>query len=455
MAGYEAIREKIAEHGVEFIDLRVVDLVGRRRHITLPVHRFTSALMEQGVAFDGSNYGYLNVSDSDMVVRPDLDTAAIVNHEDVALLSLLGEIHHAGGKGPFHGDPRGIAKSAERYLVTEGIADKILLGPEYEFYVFSEAQYHTACEGSYYALSPINERRDYSFYQISSPEDQLFSLRNGICRCLEEQGIPVKYHHHEVGALGQVEIELGFDGLVNTADATLAVKQIVRELACEAGLTATFMPKPLFAEAGNGMHVHQFLSREGRSLFEEDGELSELALCYIGGLLKHGPSLMALTNPSTNSYRRLVPGYEAPISFTFGKGNRSAAIRIPEYASPQERRIELRTLDATCNPYLAYAAILMAGIDGIVHGWNAERLGYGPYNEDSNNLSEEGHAALESTPDHLMRALDALEADRDYLLAGNVFTEALLSRWIELKRKEIHQVRGWPHPYEFELYYTL
>ena len=455
VADYEAIKEMIAEHEVEFIDLRIVDLVGRWRHITLPVHRFTPALLEQGIAFDGSNYGYLNVSDSDMVVRPDLDTSTIVMQEGVALLSVLGEIHHAGGKGPFPGDPRGIAKRAERYPVTEGIADEILLGPEYEFYVFSEVEYRTAREESYYVLSPINERRGYSFYQICPPEDRLFSLRNGICRCLEGRGIPVKYHHHEVGALGQMEIELGFDGLVNTADATLAVKQIVKESACEVGLTATFMPKPLFAEAGNGMHVHQFLAREGRSLFEEDGGLSELALCYIGGLLKHGPSLMALTNPSTNSYRRLVPGYEAPISFAFGKGNRSAAIRIPQYASSQERRIELRTLDATCNPYLAYAAMLMAGVDGIVHGWNAERLGYGPYNEDVHTLSEEDRATLENAPDHLMGALDALETDHDYLLAGNVFTEALLSRWIELKREEIDQVRGRPHPHEFELYYTL
>lgn len=455
MADYEVLKEIIVEKGVEFIDLRVVDLIGRWRHVTLPSDRFTPELIEQGVAFDGSNYGYLGVSDSDMIVRPDLDTATVVTHENVTILSLLSEIHLAGGKGPFPGDPRGIAKRAVRHLGAEGIADEILLSPEYEFYVFAEAQYCTVSEESYYALSPLNERRGYSFYQICPPEDQLFALRNEICRRLKEQGIPVKYHHHEVGTLGQVEIELGFGGLVATADATLVVKQIVRELAHEAGLTATFMPKPLFAEAGNGMHVHQFLSRGGCSLFEKDGGLSELALCYIGGLLKHGPSLMALTNPSTNSYRRLVPGYEAPISFTFGEGNRSAAIRIPEYASPQERRIELRTLDATCNPYLAYAAMLMAGIDGIVHDWNAERLGYGARSEDLGGLSEEGRKTLGQIPVDLAEALGALEADRDYLLAGSVFTETQLARWIEVKQEEINQIRRRPHPHEFELYYTF
>jgi glutamine synthetase len=455
VADYDVVKKTIAEKGAEFIDLRIVDLIGRWRHITLPVNRFTPELVEQGVAFDGSNYGYMGVSDSDMVVRPDLDTAVIVTYENVTLLSMLGEIHHAGGKGPFLGDPRGIAKRAVHHLVAEGIAEEILLGPEYEFYVFAEVQYGTASEESYYEIFPLNERGEYSFYQICPPDDQLFALRNEICRRLKERGISVKYHHHEVGTLGQVEIELGFGGLVATADATLAVKQIVREAAYEAGFTATFMPKPLFAEAGNGMHVHQFLSREGHSLFERDGGLSEMALCYIGGLLKHGPSLMALTNPSTNSYRRLVPGYEAPVSFTFGEGNRSTTIRIPEYANPQERRIELRTLDATCNPYLAYAAMLMAGIDGIVNDWNAARLGYGPYSEDLGSSSEEVRKTLDQIPADLAGALGALEADHDYLLTGDVFPESFLSRWVEVKREEIKQVRGRPHPHEFELYYTL
>lgn len=455
MVDYDALQEWVVAEGVEFIDCRVVDFVGRWRHLTIPVRRLTETLVEQGVAFDGSNYGYVEVSGSDMVLRPDLDTAAVVTYQGHKILSLLGEIYRAGGREPFLGDPRGIARRAECHLVREGIAEEVMLSPEFEFYVFADVRYQTTNQESSYVVSPLTEQEGYSFYHICPPDDQLFALRNKICQRLEERGVPVKYHHHEVGSFGQVEIELGFTGLLRMADITLMVKHIARETACEEGLTATFMPKPLFAEAGSGLHVHQYLARGGRSLFEDKGRLSDLALCYIGGILTHGASLMALTNPSTNSYRRLVPGYEAPISLTFGVGNRSAAIRIPEYATPEERRIELRTLDATCNPYLAYTAMVMAGLDGIQHNWNAERLGFGPYQQNLYSLSGEEQSKITQMPVDLEGALCALEEDHDYLLAGSVFDEAYLAHWITVKREEISQVRRRPHPYEFLLYYTL
>jgi len=275
-------------------------------------------------------------------------------------------------------------------------------------------------------------------------------LRCEICRQVSEAGIPVKYHHHEVGSFGQQEIELGFDGLVRMADAALIVKSFVHNVSSEQGLTATFLPKPMHDQAGSGMHLQQYLVRGGKNLFCGDDRLSELALCYIGGMLTHGASLMALSNPTTNSYRRLVPGYEAPVRFVFGASNRTAAIRVPSYARGDETRVELRTMDATCNPYVAFAAILMAGIDGIQRGLNAREMGFGPVDR---NAQETNTGKL--TPRNLVGALGALEADQDYLLEGNVFTEAMREHWIRTKREEAAAVATRPHPHEFTLYYDL
>jgi glutamine synthetase len=271
-----------------------------------------------------------------------------------------------------------------------------------------------------------------------------------MCRRIAGAGIPVKYHHHEVGPFGQQEIELGFGSLVAMADATQIVKSIVRCAAGDAGLTATFMPKPIFGEAGSGLHLHQYLVRGGTNLFASEGELSDLALCYIGGLLTHGAGLMGLTNPSTNSYRRLVPGYEAPVDFVFGTGNRSAAVRIPGYAGASKRRIELRTMDATANPYLAFAAILLAGIDGIKRRLDAAELGYGPFEKDA---YEERSAA--GVPRELAEALDALESDHAYLTETGIVPQELLDAWIRTKRHELLAVRARPNPHEFTLYYDL
>ena len=455
MVACDLLKELIAKEGIEFVDFKIVDLIGRWRHITIPASQFTPHLVENGIAFDGSNFGYASVEGSDMVLRPDLDTAAVVSYNDEKVLSVVSNIHLVGGKGPFIGDPRGVAKRAEEYLVSESIAAAAMMSPEFEFYVFSQAEYNSGASESYYALSPLNERAEYSFYHICPPEDRLFALRNEICRQLEERGIPVKYHHHEVGSLGQLEIELGFDSLLKMADTTLIIKNIVRNVAAEAGLSATFIPKPIFGENGSGLHVHQYLASGGKSLFEEKGGLSELGLCYVGGILSHGQSLFGLTNPSTNSYCRLVPGYEAPVSLAFGEGNRSAAIRIPGYATPAERRIELRTVDATCNPYLAYAGMLMAGIDGIKRNLNAVELGFGPYNQDLYNLSAEEAEKIAQAPTDLGEALCALEEDHDYLTAGGVFGEDQIANWITVKREEESQLRKRPHPYEFLLYYNL
>jgi glutamine synthetase len=455
MVTYESLKKLIVQEEIEFIDFKLVDMIGRWRHITIPASRFLPELLENGVAFDGSNFGYANVEGSDMLLKPDLDTARVDHYDDEKVLSIISDIHLAGGKGPFSGDPRRVLRKAEQYLISEGIAEYAMMSPEFEFYVFAESEFSNGDVESYYALTPLGTNTEVSHYHISPPEDQLFGLRNEICRQLEERGIPVKYHHHEVGPLGQLEIELGFDTALMMADATLIVKNLVRNVTAENGLSATFLPKPIFGQNGNGMHVHQYLANKGISLFEEDGGLSELGLCYVGGILTHGRSLFALTNPSTNSYCRLVPGYEAPVSLAFGEGNRSAAIRIPGYATASQRRIELRTIDATCNPYFAFAGMLMAGIDGIERKLNATKLGFGPYNQALYNLSEKQLKDIKQAPTSLSEALEALKQDHDYLTKGDVFDEDQIERWIEIKSEEQLQLQRRPHPYEFLLYYDL
>ncbi len=455
MGMLEAQRERISQEGIEFIDLRLVDLTGRWRHVTIPAERFDETLMTEGVAFDGSNLGFAGVEGSDLILKPDLATGSVILHEGERLLSFVCDTYLPQTGERFAGDPRAVASRAEALLRAEGIADLARMSPEFEFYVFGNAQFQSHdCEAGY-TLVPLNENAERSFYHVCPPEDRLFDLRNRICKRLAEHGIGIKYHHHEVGAFGQIEIELGFHGVREAADITMILKNEARTVAAECGWTATFLPKPIFGQNGSGLHVHQFLERQGRSLFEEDGGLSRLALCYIGGILTHGPSLCALTNPSTNSYRRLVPGYEAPVWFAFGEANRSAAIRIPKYASSRERRMELRTADATCNPYLAFSAMLMAGIDGIARDLDATKLGLGPYNENLYDSPAKVLAQLKTAPADLEEALSRLEEDHEYLLAGGVFSEDQIRDWIRIKRREAESVRDRPHPYEFPLYFDL
>jgi glutamine synthetase len=460
MADVASLKRRLEEEGIQFVDFRVSDLVGRLRHLTIPASRFTEAIAEEGIGFDGSNYGYRSVAGSDMVLLPDLDTAFVEERQGERILTMLSDICEAATRKPAPIDPRGIAAGAVQSMRDRGIADEVLVSPEFEFYLFEGVAFASDPGRSIIDIEAAEgcEHRDvtgvggavHSAYHAPLPEDRTFAVRCEMARQIQAAGIDVKYHHHEVGSYGQQEIELGFGSLVQMADAALIVKSLVRNVADESGLTATFLPKPMVGEAGSGMHLHQYLMRGGKNLFRGERELSDLALCYIGGLLTHGRSLTALTNSSTNSYCRLVPGYEAPVRFVYGSGNRSAAVRVPSYARGDKMRIELRTMDATCNPYLAFAAILLAGLDGIARGIDAKKLGFGPV---ETNLYEPESG--ESVPRSLAEALDALEADHEYLTRDGVFTEDGIQHWIRVKREEVAAVAARPHPHEFVLYYDL
>jgi len=460
MTDYASLRQRISEEGIEYVDFRIADLVGRLRHVTIPEARFTEELLSEGLGFDGSNFGYRSVAGSDMVLIPDLSTAYVEERRGEPILTVLSDICDASTRQPATIDPRGMALAAVERMRAMGIADDILVSPEFEFYLFDQVTFSTAdgdngvrilpAEACEHLEEPRIGRTERTAYHAPLPQDELFDLRCEMARQVQSAGIEVKYHHHEVGSFGQHEIELGFASLVRMADAVHIVKSIVRNVAAEAGLTATFLPKPIHGEAGNGMHLHQLMVGDGENLFAGNGGLSDLALCYIGGLLTHGRSLMGLTNPSTNSYRRLVPGYEAPVHLVFGSANRSAAVRVPAYARGKKMRMELRTMDATCNPYLAFAAILQAGLDGIERGLNARELGFGPCDQDiyENSVGEKA-------PRSLAEALDALEQNHGYLTAGDVFSEEGLTHWIDVKRYECEEIAVRPHPREFALYYDL
>jgi glutamine synthetase len=460
MDDYTSLKRRVEEDGIDSIDFRVADLVGRFRHLTIPATRFTESVLTEGIGFDGSNYGYCCVSGSDMVLIPDLSTAYVEERGGERILTFISDTCDAKTGKPATIDPRGTTAAAVEYLKKLGIGDGVLVSPEFEFYVFDGVLFDSDAGRNCVEISPAEgcahaalhglAGSARSAYHAPLPQDRLFALRCEIVQQIESVGIPVRYHHHEVGPFGQQEIELGFAGLTRMADAALIVKSLVHNVSSEQGLTATFLPKPMYGQAGSGMHLHQYLVQGGANLFYAEGGLSELALCYIGGLLTHGASLMALTNPTTNSYRRLVPGYEAPVSFVFGASNRTAAIRVPAYARGDETRIELRTMDATCNPYIAFAAILMAGIDGMQRGLNAREMGLGPIEGNAHETN-----AGRPAPSDLGGALDALEADRDYLLAGGVFTEGTLDHWARMKRKEVTAVAARPHPHEFTMYYDL
>ncbi|MEW5826568.1 MAG: glutamine synthetase beta-grasp domain-containing protein [Candidatus Bipolaricaulota bacterium] len=461
MSDLNQLRQQIEEQAIDFVDLRAVDLTGRWRHVTLPAKRLTEALLRDGVGFDGSNYGFRGVEGSDMVLVPDLLTAYVEDAGGERLMVLISNVHDAGSQERASLDPRGVAERAAAVLRSRGQGDDLFVSPEFEYYVFESARFHSDPAKSGLEFESVEgcEGRDdltpfvgaASAYHASVPGDRLFSMRCEVARRAAAAGIDVKYHHHEVGAFGQQEIELGFAPLVRMADVTMIMKLLVRGAADDLGLSATFLPKPMHGHAGSGMHLHQYVMQGGRNRFNGGRGLSEVGLCYIGGVLTHGRSLMALTNASTNSYRRLVPGHEAPVCFVFGSGNRSAAVRIPAYAKGETTRMELRTMDATCNPYLAFAAILLAGLDGIARKLNAQDLGFGPFERDA-SVPE---ASAETPPRTLDEALDALEADHDYLVADGVFTPGLLEEWVRVKRQEAACVALRPHPHEVALYYDL
>ena len=467
------IIDLIREKNIEMVDFKMVDIHGQYRHVTIPAKNFSEDTMRDGIGFDASNYGYAVVEKSDMVFIPDPDTAVIDPFCQIPTLSMTGNamIIDSPENRPLAQYPRNIVLAAEAYMKDSGVADTMLILPEFEFYLFDQVGW----EVQPYAIG-MNLDYNQSYwnsgiqgqgvvvpkqknYHIAKPFDPTYECRSEMCMLMEEAGIPIKYHHPEVSASGQFEIEPKLGQMSKMADASMMIKYIIRNTALKYGKTATLMPKPVYGEAGSGMHVHMLLMKDGEPVFSDDNgysNLSKEAHWFMGGLLKHIASLCALTNPSTNSFKRLVPGFEAPVTVGYATSNRSAVIRIPAYAkSPNLRRFELRNPDATCNPYFCYAAILMAGLDGIKNKIDPHENGWGPYDMNLYNLPEEEKKKLKGLPTSLEQALDALEADHDYLTAGGVFPEELLLNFIKTKRAECAKMNTIPHPAEFDLYYNL
>lgn len=463
-------------NAIRMIDFKMIDINGRWRHVTIPANRLNEDTMKYGIGFDGSNYGFAPVEKSDMVFVPDLSSAHVDPFVSISTLTMIGNIYVIDSEGnkPFDQYPRNVALRAEEYLRETGIADHMIISPEFEFHVLEHASYE--CKPNHVSFeldtmqaewnSGYNKDRNTGYhvplkggYHIAPPHDTTYALRSRMCLLLEDWGVKVKYHHHEVGGPCQLEIEVELGDMTEMADKTMIIKYVVKNAAIQENKTATFMPKPFFGEAGNGMHVHMLLIKDGQPLFYDPtgySGLSREAHWFIGGLLKHIRSLCALTNPSTNSYKRLVPGYEAPVTIGYATSNRSAVIRIPAYAkSPGSKRFELRNPDATCNPYYANAAILMAGIDGILNKIDPHENGWGPYDFNLYNLSADEKKKLSVLPQSLNEALNALEEDHEYLTRGGVFPQKLLDIWIKNKRAELDSINRIPHPAEFVHYYDL
>lgn len=471
---YEELKTFCQGQDIRMIDFKMIDLLGRWRHLTIPEERLTEKTLKEGIGFDGSNYGFAPVEKSDMVFIPDIKTSAYDTFVDVPTLSMIGDVYVIGNPHRrFEQDPRAVAVHAEAYMRSTGIADEIRLGPEFEFYIFDHVSYEVKPQTSCYSIDAEQAEwnggcREHNLgykvphkggYHTTPPLDVTYDLRSKMCMLLEDRGVGVKYHHHEVGGPGQLEIEVQFGGLCEMADKTMIVKYVVKNAAFQENKTATFMPKPLFDEAGSGMHVHMHMFKKGKPIFyDENGysQLSETALHFIGGVLKHAPALCAFTNPSTNSYKRLVPGYEAPVSICYATANRSAVIRIPDYArAPEDKRFELRNPDGTCNPYFAFAAILMAGLDGIKNGIDPVKEGFGPYDVNLYHLPPAKQKKIKGLPTTLEQALDALEKDHQFLMEGNVFHSRLIEIWIKKKREEAAHINKIPNPAEFGYYYDL
>jgi glutamine synthetase len=468
---FDRLKRLIEERDVQYVDLKYTDLSGHWRHVTLPAERFTQDLLESGVGVDGSSIsGFRKVKSGDMTIVPDTGFFFIDPFAEQTTLSLTGYFRATDGTGGFDRDPRYVALKAERYLKTSGIAEEALFAPEFEFYLFDEARFSDDVGSSYFNLISGEDIRNLdsdefpgrgvgmgtlSGYHAAPPRDQSHDFRSWISTLLQDAGVQVKYHHHEVGGPGQQEIELLFDGLLATADKVMLAKYLVQNGALEWGKTATFMPKPIFGAPGSGLHFHQYLARGNASVFhspEHPTGLNETGRHYVGGLLAHARALAAFTNPSTNSYRRLIPGFEAPVRVAYAVGNRTAAIRIPGYVkAPGRKRVEYRPPDATCNSYLCLAAMTMAGLDGIERKLDpGEAL-----DVDLFKVRDEDLAKIPSLPRSLEEALDAMSADSEFLCKDGVFSDDLLEAWIRIKLEEVVETKNRPHPYEFQLYYDL
>jgi len=465
----DEVKQYIADNDIKFVDVRFCDLPGVLQHFAVPAATFDPS---ETLMFDGSSIrGFQAIHESDMALVPDLSTARLDPFRTEKHLNINFFIQDPITGEAYSRDPRNVAKKAEAYLASSGIADTAYFGPEAEFYVFDSVRFETTANASYYhidseagAWNTGSTEGDVRGYKVKykggyfpvPPMDHFADLRAEMSLELAKAGLQVERQHHEVGTAGQAEINYKFNTLLHAADDLMLFKYIIKNVAWRAGKTATFMPKPIFGDNGSGMHVHQSLWTEGSPLFyDEQGYagLSDTARYYIGGLLKHAPSLLAFTNPSVNSYHRLVPGFEAPVNLVYSQRNRSAAIRIPITGSnAKAKRIEFRAPDPSSNPYLAFAAMLMAGLDGIKN--KIEPLE--PVDKDLYELAPDEHSAVPQVPSSLPAVLEALEADHEYLLAGGVFTPDLIETWIDFKRtNEIAPIALRPHPHEFELYYDL
>lgn len=463
----------VSSEGVMFIDVRFCDLLGVMQHFVVPVESFDESTVTDGVAFDGSSIrGFQEIHESDMLLLPDVATAFVDPFRVDKTLAMNFFVHDPFTREAYSRDPRNVARKAETYLVASGIADTAYFGPEAEFYVFDSIRYETAPQQGYYYIDSVegawNTGRDEpggnrgyktaykSGYFPVPPQDHYADLRSAMVRNLTGAGLVVEKAHHEVGTAGQAEINFNFATLLHCADNLQLYKYIVKNTAWADGKTATFMPKPLFGDNGSGMHTHQSLFLNGDPLFYDEtgyAGLSDLARWYIGGLLHHAPSLLAFTNPTVNSYRRLVPGFEAPVNLVYSQRNRSACARIPVTGSTAKaKRVEFRVPDPSCNPYLAFSAMLMAGLDGIKNKTEPPE----PIDKDLYDLPPEDFANVTQTPGSLPEVLAALQADHEYLLDGGVFTPDLVETWVDWKTAhEIDPVRLRPTPHEFELYFGV
>ena len=460
-----------AENGCRMMDLRFMDFLGTWQHITIPVSELSEDVFTEGFGFDGSSIrGWQAINASDMLIMPDPATARIDPFMSTSTLVMICDIRDPVTGERYSRDPRNIAKKAAAYLKASGIADTAYFGPEAEFFIFDDIRYDSTEHSSYYYVDSgegqwntgreegpnlgYKPRYKEGYFPVP-PTDSMHDLRTEMVLKMEEVGIRVEAQHHEVATGGQAEIDMRFDEIVHMADKLQWYKYIIKNVARAAGKTVTFMPKPLFNDNGTGMHVHQSLWKDGNPLFAGEGYAgtSQLCLNYIGGILKHAPALCAFVAPTTNSYKRLVPGFEAPVNLAYSSRNRSAAVRIPMYsASPKAKRIEVRFPDPSSNPYLAFSAMLMAGLDGIRNNIDPGE----PLDQDIYELSPAELSKVPSVPGSLDGALEALEADHEFLLQGDVFTADAISIWIDYKRsREVDPVRLRPHPYEFKLYFDI
>ena len=462
----------IKEKGIQAVDIRFVDLPGLWQHFTLSTKEFSEDAFEEGLGFDGSSIrGFQEIQESDMLLVPDAGSAFVDPFAAAPTLVLIANVKDPVTDEPYSRDPRYLAQKAEAYLKSTGIGDTAYFGPEPEFFILDDVRFSQGYDHGFYYVdakegfwnSGKEENPNLGYkprykegYFPVPPMDSHQDLRTEMMLTLESVGVDVEVHHHEVATAGQAEIDMRFDSLVSMGDKLLKYKYVIKNVARKHGKTVTFMPKPIFQDNGSGMHVHQSIWKGDSNTFFEAGtyaDLSKTALYYIGGILKHAPALLAFCNPTTNSYRRLVPGYEAPINLIYSQRNRSAAVRIPAYSrSEKAKRIECRFPDPTCNGYLAFSAMLMAGLDGIQNKLTPP----GPLDKDLYDLPSEEMAKIESTPGSLSDVLDALEADHDFLLKGDVFTSDVISNWIDYKRvNEVDAIRLRPHPWEFALYFDI